>query len=108
MSTFIVHFLLTISTQMRKGYGAIICGGKLSFGFQTLGVMQLSNSTKSMYCDYHNTLVLLLTQPPSFNGLPRWPDLTHFSSVIAVDVTDGTVLGDLSKVHMHIISDFQH
>lgn len=107
-STFIAHFLSTAFTQMRKGYGAIICGRKLSFGFQTSGVMQLSNSTKSMYCNYHNTLVLLLTQRPSFDGLPQWPDLTHFLSVIAVDFTDGTVLGDLSKVHIHIISDFRH
>ncbi|KAG2104264.1 hypothetical protein BD769DRAFT_1630826 [Suillus cothurnatus] len=34
----------------------------------------------------------------NFDGLPRWPDLTHFSSVIAVDFTDGSVLGDLSKM----------
>ncbi|KAG1858013.1 hypothetical protein DFJ58DRAFT_876980 [Suillus subalutaceus] len=33
----------------------------------------------------------------NFDALPQWPDLTHFSSVIAVDFTDGTVLGDLSK-----------
>lgn len=61
---------------------------------------RLSNSIKSMYCGY-NILPLLLTQCLSFDELPRWPNLTHFSSVIAVDFTDGSVLGDLSKVCLH-------
>ncbi|KAG1840639.1 hypothetical protein F4604DRAFT_1598758 [Suillus subluteus] len=41
----------------------------------------------------------------NFDGLPRWPDLTHFSSVIAVDFTDGTVLGDLSKMIVFAAQD---
>ncbi|KAG2128339.1 uncharacterized protein EDB93DRAFT_1096048, partial [Suillus bovinus] len=40
-----------------------------------------------------------------FDALPRWPNLTHFSSVMAVDFTDGTVLGDLSKMIIFAAQD---
>ncbi|KAG1785854.1 uncharacterized protein HD556DRAFT_1450294 [Suillus plorans] len=41
----------------------------------------------------------------NFDELPRWPNLTHFSSVIAVDFTDGSVLGDLSKMIVFAAQD---
>jgi hypothetical protein len=54
--------------------------------------------------------MLLLIHCLSFDALPRWPNVTHFSSVIAVDFTDGTVLGHLSKVQvdLHILDDFRY
>ncbi|KAG2053125.1 hypothetical protein BDR06DRAFT_1055215 [Suillus hirtellus] len=41
----------------------------------------------------------------NFDALPRWPNMTHFSSVIAVDFTDGTVLGHLSKMIIFAAQD---
>ncbi|KAG1863490.1 hypothetical protein C8R48DRAFT_748092 [Suillus tomentosus] len=41
----------------------------------------------------------------NFDALPRWPNMTHFSSVIAVDFTDGTVLGHLSKIIIFAAQD---
>ncbi|KAG2117609.1 hypothetical protein DEU56DRAFT_874099 [Suillus clintonianus] len=44
----------------------------------------------------------------NFDALPRWPNLTHFSSVMAVDFNDGTVLGDLSKMIIFAAQDILH
>ncbi|KAG2078672.1 hypothetical protein BDR04DRAFT_1124392 [Suillus decipiens] len=41
----------------------------------------------------------------NFDALPRWPNMTHFSSVIAVDFTDGTVLGHLSRMIIFAAQD---
>ncbi|KAG1895997.1 uncharacterized protein F5891DRAFT_1280887 [Suillus fuscotomentosus] len=41
----------------------------------------------------------------NFDELPRWPNLTHFSSVVAVDFTNGSVLGDLSKMIVFAAQD---
>ncbi|KAG1890418.1 uncharacterized protein F5891DRAFT_1131709 [Suillus fuscotomentosus] len=41
----------------------------------------------------------------NFDELPRWPNLTHFSSVVAVDFTDGSVLSDLSKMIVFAAQD---
>ncbi|KAG1905179.1 uncharacterized protein F5891DRAFT_1126021 [Suillus fuscotomentosus] len=41
----------------------------------------------------------------NFDALPRWPNMTHFLSVIAVDFTDGTVLGHLSKMIIFAAQD---
>ncbi|KAG1888363.1 hypothetical protein F4604DRAFT_1877444 [Suillus subluteus] len=41
----------------------------------------------------------------NFDALPRWPNVTHFSSVIAVYFTDGTVLGHLSKMIIFAAQD---
>lgn len=66
--TFIMLFLSTACIQTRKDYGATICGRRQNFGFWILGGKPLSNSSKSMYCDY-NTLMLVLT---------HFSVLTHF------------------------------
>ncbi|KAG1804217.1 hypothetical protein EV424DRAFT_1544743 [Suillus variegatus] len=63
----------------------------------------LWKETKFWILDLGREATVKLEQ--NFDALPRWPNLTHFSSVMAVDFTDGTVLGDLSKMIIFAAQD---
>ncbi|KAG1735756.1 hypothetical protein EDB19DRAFT_1896182 [Suillus lakei] len=62
---------------------------EVKFWISDLGRKQLSNSIKVPSMCFHNGLI----------------HMTHFSSVIAVDFTDGTVLGHLSKMIIFMAQD---
>ncbi|KAG1826384.1 hypothetical protein DFJ58DRAFT_719975 [Suillus subalutaceus] len=66
---------------------------------------RLHTNKEGLWGDHLWKEVKFWIRKPPFDALPQWPDLTHFSSVIAVNFTDGTVLGDLSKMIIFAAQD---
>ncbi|KAG2034084.1 hypothetical protein BDR03DRAFT_993845 [Suillus americanus] len=65
----------------------------------------LHTNEEGLWCNHlwKETKFWILGQ--NFDTLPRWSNLTHFSSVMAVDFTDGTVLGDPLKIIIFAAQD---
>jgi len=82
-----------------QDYGVNICGRRSSSGSQNWGERLLFEWIQSLF---RPMLILnvcyLIYFISSFDALPRWRSLKHFSQVIAIDFNDASTHEDISKV----------